>query len=103
MTAAVLYVRVSTAEQVDNYSLATQERACRDYCEREGLTVDRVFREEGESAKTANRTQLRAPLKANRARLRTRLKANWEPHGARDNHPQCWVRWCLITRNWKKA
>ncbi len=62
VTAALLYVRVSTAEQVDNYSLATQERACREYCEREGLTVDRIFREEGESAKTANRTQLRAML-----------------------------------------
>ena len=62
MTQAVLYVRVSTLEQVDNYSLGTQERACRDYCAREGFEVDRIFREEGESAKTANRTQLRAML-----------------------------------------
>jgi len=62
VTAAVLYVRVSTAEQLDNYSLATQERACREYCAQHGLTVDRVFREEGESAKTANRTQLQTML-----------------------------------------
>jgi len=62
MTKAVLYIRVSTLEQVDNYSLDTQERACRDYCAREGFEVDRVFREEGESAKTANRTQLQAML-----------------------------------------
>ncbi len=55
---AVLYVRVSTSEQVNNYSLDTQERACREYCEREGIQVERVFREEGESAKTVNRTQL---------------------------------------------
>ena len=62
MKKAVLYVRVSTLEQVSNFSLDTQERACVDYCEREGLEVDRIFREEGESAKTANRTQLRAML-----------------------------------------
>lgn len=62
MSRAVIYVRVSTNEQLDNYSLDTQEPACRDFCAREGLEVDRVFREEGESAKTANRTQLQALL-----------------------------------------
>lgn len=59
---AVIYVRVSTAEQVDNYSLQTQTKACKDYCHREGITVDRVFREEGESAKTTNRPQLQEML-----------------------------------------
>lgn len=59
---AVLYLRVSTLEQVGNLSLDTQEKACRDYCTRNGLEVDRVFREEGESAKTTDRTQLRAML-----------------------------------------
>ncbi len=62
MTAALIYTRVSTSEQVENLSLDTQERECRAYCEREGLEVDHVFREEGESAKTANRTQLQELL-----------------------------------------
>ena len=36
---AVLYVRVSTADQADNFSLGTQETACRKYCEANGLSV----------------------------------------------------------------
>ena len=63
MSRAVLYVRVSTADQVDNYSLETQEKECRRYCEQQGLVVDRIFREEGESAKTVNRTQLQEMLR----------------------------------------
>lgn len=55
MTRSVIYIRVSTAEQVDNYSLETQLKACREYCDREGLEVDSIFREEGESAKTSAR------------------------------------------------
>ena len=62
MTRAVVYLRVSTVEQVENYSLDTQERGCVDYCERNGFDVDRIFREEGESAKTADRTQLQAMI-----------------------------------------
>lgn len=62
MSKAVLYLRVSTLDQVENFSLATQERVCRAFCEREGFEVDRVFREEGESAKTAKRTELQAML-----------------------------------------
>lgn len=55
---AVIYTRVSSGRQVENASLDTQERVCTDFCERNGWQVLRVFREEGESAKTANRTQL---------------------------------------------
>jgi site-specific DNA recombinase len=62
VTRAVIYTRVSTAEQVDNYSLDTQLRTCREYCEREDLEVDRVFREEGESAKTSDRPELQEML-----------------------------------------
>ena len=64
MSGAYVYVRVSTAEQVENFSLDTQERSCLEFCEREGLDVVRIFREEGESAKTANRPELRAMLNA---------------------------------------
>ncbi len=56
---AIIYCRVSTREQVDNLSLETQEKACREFCERGGGEVCRVFVEEGESAKTLNRKQLR--------------------------------------------
>ncbi len=52
---AVIYIRVSTAEQVDNYSLSTQRKGCTDHCERQGLEVERVFEDGGFSAKTADR------------------------------------------------
>lgn len=60
---AVIYIRVSSDRQVENASLETQERACREYCARENWDVDCVFREEGESAKTADRTQLQQALR----------------------------------------
>ena len=49
---AVVYLRVSTEEQVENYSLDTQSEICRREAERRGLEIVRVFREEGRSAKT---------------------------------------------------
>lgn len=49
---AVLYLRVSTEEQVENYSLSTQEELCRKEAERRNLEIEEVFREEGKSAKT---------------------------------------------------
>ncbi len=55
---AILYIRVSTREQVENYSLASQEKICREYAERQGWNIVNIFREEGESAKTADRTEL---------------------------------------------
>lgn len=48
---AVIYLRVSTEEQVDNYSLDTQDDLCRKEAERRGLEVMSTFREEGRSAK----------------------------------------------------
>jgi site-specific DNA recombinase len=62
MKRAVIYCRVSTKDQVDNFSLATQEKQCRDYCDRNGFVVDRLFVEQGESAKTANRTEFQKML-----------------------------------------
>lgn len=63
MDRAVIYLRVSTTQQVDNYSLANQQRACLEYCNQRGIEVVQVFREEGESAKTAERPQLLALMK----------------------------------------
>ena len=51
-TDAVIYLRVSTEEQVDNYSLETQSDICKKEAERRGLSVIEIFREEGRSAKT---------------------------------------------------
>jgi site-specific DNA recombinase len=65
---AVIYTRVSSEEQVSNLSLDVQEKTCRDYCARNGWTVDAVYREEGESAKTADRTILRQLLTSLRTR-----------------------------------
>ena len=59
---AVIYCRVSTKEQIDNNSLSLQEKDCRKYCEREGFEVVKVFIEKGESAKTADRTELKKLL-----------------------------------------
>ena len=65
--------RVSTKEQTQNLSLPTQRKACEEYCLREGLEVVRVFMEEGESAKTADRTELKKLLefcRLNKKRVR---------------------------------
>lgn len=58
----VIYNRVSTTEQTENFSLATQERSCVEFCERQGIVVDRIFREEGASAKNAARPVLQEAL-----------------------------------------
>ena len=55
---AVIYTRVSSQEQVSGYSLADQERICREYARKSELTVIKLFREEGESAKIEDRTQM---------------------------------------------
>ena len=48
---AVIYIRVSSEEQVENFSLKTQEEICRRDAQYKGYEVDQVFREEGRSAK----------------------------------------------------
>jgi site-specific DNA recombinase len=59
---AIIYCRVSSKEQTLNLSLPVQEDQCRTFCKLNGWEVDRVFIERGESAKTANRTELQAAL-----------------------------------------
>ncbi len=58
---AVVYCRVSSKEQTTNFSLPVQQKACLDYCQRQGIAVAKVFLE-GESAKTADRTMLKELL-----------------------------------------
>ncbi len=57
-----VYTRVSTKEQVDGYSLTYQESLCKEYAVKQGWEVVEIFQEQGESAKTADRTQLQKLL-----------------------------------------
>jgi DNA invertase Pin-like site-specific DNA recombinase len=68
MVGAVIYVRVSTKEQTENLSLPTQLRACEEYCRRQGYEILERFHEEGESAKTTDRSELQHLLKYCRTR-----------------------------------
>lgn len=54
----VYYVRVSTDDQVDGTSLDDQERQCSLSFQSNGIELVRAFREEGASAKTADRRVL---------------------------------------------
>jgi site-specific DNA recombinase len=58
MIGALIYVRVSTKEQTENLSLPTQLKACEEYCRRQGYDILERFHEEGESAKSTDRSQL---------------------------------------------
>lgn len=51
MTGAVLYLRVSTAAQVEGFGLDAQERAGRAYAKAHGLHIREVFRDEGLSGR----------------------------------------------------
>ncbi len=56
---SVIYVRVSSKDQAEHgNSLPAQQKNCEEYCHTKGWEVLRVFVERGESAKTADRTQL---------------------------------------------
>ena len=55
---AIIYVRVSSTEQIAGTSLDDQERQNIKFCKDNGMEVVRIFREEGVSAKTADRNAL---------------------------------------------
>ena len=57
MINGVIYVRVSSAAQVDGTSLDEQVRKCTTYCEENNIDVVRVFRDEGQSAKSTDRKE----------------------------------------------
>lgn len=59
---AVTYARVSTVQQVDGASLDNQEEKCQEWALRHGVLIKRTFREEGASAKSANRPVLKEML-----------------------------------------
>lgn len=53
----IIYVRVSSEEQVKGTSLENQDDLCRAYCQNKGIEVVGIYREEGASAKTAKRAE----------------------------------------------
>lgn len=56
----IVYCRVSTTEQArEGNSLPVQEQICTEAAQRADYVIDHIFHEEGESAKTADRTQLK--------------------------------------------
>jgi len=55
---SIIYVRVSSDNQVKGTSLDFQEKMCRKYCKEKGLKILKIFREEGASAKTTDRKEL---------------------------------------------
>ena len=59
---AIIYCRVSSKDQVENYSPPLQEKTCREYAQRHGYEIIEIFIEKGESAKTIERTQLKKLL-----------------------------------------
>lgn len=67
----VIYIRVSSDEQVKGTSLEHQEELCRSYCAQRGIDVVTIFKEEGESAKDLslnNRKQFLSALEFCRKR-----------------------------------
>lgn len=60
---AVVYVRVSSEEQVHNLSLDTQQQRTVAYCTRNNWPVVGVFRDEGKSAKTIQREEFQKMLR----------------------------------------
>ncbi len=54
----VIYCRVSSKEQIEGTSLESQQAACREFARSKNIEVLKVFIEQGESAKFADRTQL---------------------------------------------
>ena len=53
----IIYIRVSSDEQVKGTSLENQDELCRAYCKSKGIEIVGIYREEGASAKTAQRAE----------------------------------------------
>lgn len=58
-----MYIRVSTEEQVDSFSLAAQTNMLQDYCRRENIEVYQIYADEGISGQKENRPQFQLMIK----------------------------------------
>jgi site-specific DNA recombinase len=74
----VIYIRVSTKEQVEGTSLTTQRDACLQYAATHGITIEKVFEEQGESAKFRDRTQLLALIEFCRKKKNIQALIVWK-------------------------
>lgn len=63
MKRTVLYLRVSTQEQVEGTSLESQERSCKDYASHNAIEIVKTFTDRGESAKTADRPEFQRMIR----------------------------------------
>jgi DNA invertase Pin-like site-specific DNA recombinase len=62
-TQAAIYIRVSSPDQVDNFSLEAQEEAARQHVKAQGWRVHQVYADEGYSARTDDRPAFRMMLR----------------------------------------
>ncbi len=72
----IIYVRVSSKEQIEGTSLESQTLACQEYARAKNIKVLKAFVEQGESAKFADRTELLALIdfcKENKGRVQVLL------------------------------
>src|SRR6266478_1458638 len=53
----IIYCRVSSKDQIENTSLESQERHCREFAKKQDILILGVYIDKGESAKTADRTE----------------------------------------------
>ncbi len=59
---ALIYIRVSTKEQLENLSMEVQQSRCREWCQSRGLEVAGVFHDDGVSARTVLRPSFQEML-----------------------------------------
>ena len=104
----IIYVRVSSDEQVLGTSLDHQEAVCRKYCEENDIAIIEVYREEGVSAKSADRPKFLRAIeycRKNRSKVDAfvvakvdRFARNTEDHFAvRKILHTCGVRLCSVS------
>ncbi|MDB5182412.1 MAG: site-specific recombinase [Candidatus Saccharibacteria bacterium] len=72
MKKAVIYLRVSTTKQVEGASLETQQMMCQEWASRNNVLVEKIYHDDGVSAKTLDRPAMKemlAYLEANKGRI----------------------------------
>ena len=58
----LIYLRVSTKEQMKNLSMEVQESRCSDWCKSRGISVEAIFHDDGKSATTVARPEFQRML-----------------------------------------
>ncbi|PJN91428.1 recombinase family protein, partial [Bacillus sp. mrc49] len=63
MTKAALYIRVSTREQVENYSIEVQKERMEAFCKAKGWDIFNIYVDGGYSGSTLERPDLQRMIK----------------------------------------